>query len=99
VEAEMRAQLQDRVRSLMLERGISEQQARRVILQEQQARAFGAGVPAQFMSQLTFAKGLPNQGNNDVARRSLDELIAIRKALAEPMKPGRRMPAEPGIAK
>jgi hypothetical protein len=84
VEAEMHAQIRDRIKNLMLERGLTEQQAKRQMLMEQQQRAFGGGIPSQFVGMVQFSKmiqtGALNQGG-DIPKRSLEELMAIRKAI------------------
>jgi hypothetical protein len=86
VLTEMQAQLADRKRTLMLERGMNAKQAEMTILREQQQRAFGDQMrPAQWVSGVQLAKmSAVNalNGGNDIAKRSLNELIAIRRALA-----------------
>jgi hypothetical protein len=81
---EMKAQLADRRKELMLG-GMSSNQAKAQILREQQQRAFPQSMqPAQWVGITQLAKmGSVNaQGQGiDLQKRSLDELVAIRKGL------------------
>lgn len=86
VYAEMKAQLADRKKELMLG-GMSAKQAEAQILKEQQQRAFpNSMMPAMHVGITQLAKMSQVNalnGAQDVAKRQLDELIAIRKGLAQ----------------
>jgi hypothetical protein len=87
VEAEMRAQVQDRMKQLMLERGVNQEQAKRIMLQEQQQRAFGPTIPSQFVGIAQFSRMIQTgalNGGGDIPKRQLEELMAIRRALMRP---------------
>lgn len=84
VLAEMKAQIADRKKDLMLS-GMTAKQAEMQILKDQQQRAFpAANMPAQFIgiAQLAKASQLNALNGSDVAKRSLEELMAIRKGIA-----------------
>jgi hypothetical protein len=96
VLAEMQAQLVDRRKQLMLERGLTKRQADAQILREQQQRAFPESFrPAAWVGAIQLAKmGAVGalSGGGDVPKRSLDELILIRKGIAA-LRAGRIMQA------
>ncbi len=85
---EMKLQLKDRIKAIMLERGLTEAQARQQVLREHAMHAFPqAFQPAQFMGLLQFSKMIQIgalSGGGDIPKRSLDELVLIRKALMAP---------------
>jgi hypothetical protein len=85
VLAEMRAIMKDRIKAIMLERGVNEKEAKNIILREQMMRAFPeANQPAQFFNPMQFARQIQMaalSGQADVPKRSLEELVMIRRAL------------------
>ncbi len=90
VLAEMRENLKERVKAVMLERGVSEQQARLFVLQEHARRAFpGLNQPAHAVGLQEYGQmvRLGGFGGVEIAKRSLDELTMIRKALQEGKNP------------
>ena len=92
-----------RKKNLMLERGMTAKQAQMQILREQQMHAFPESMrPAQWIGGVGLSKmsAVNALNGGDVPRRSLDELIMIRKALiagqqAEAMN---RMAGAQGVA-
>lgn len=85
VLGEMKAQLADRKRELMLG-GMNAKQAESQILKEQQQKLFpNANMAGQSVGILQFHRMIQAgalNGAQDIAKRSLEELVEIRKALA-----------------
>lgn len=94
---EMKNQLADRKKDLMVG-GMSAKQAEMQMLKEQQQRAFPtSNLPSMFVGITQMSKMIQTgalNGAADIAKRSLDELIAIRTALAN----RQRQAAAPAVA-
>lgn len=91
VRREMRKLMDDRLKAIMLERGLTKEQAQLFMLKEQGERAFpGFNKPAEFVGLVEKSRRLMTSGlgSQDIGRRSLDELIAIRKAIQGGQKVG-----------
>lgn len=90
VMEEMRAIIGEQVKALMLEKGVTEQQAKMMILQDQARRAFPMqNLPPHWAPMLAFSKQIMTGGGlPQIAQRQLEELMAIRAALAKGRVPG-----------